>query len=105
MTNTIMQLQHRELMFCLLKAFKMNFRLGFQHGLSLKHISCYCDARFSDCKMNMIRKGLEKGINTVQALEYAQPDISEDSLYHAIKAAEKTVRKRSHKKRGIELSL
>ena len=80
-------------------------RLGFQHGLSLKHISCYCDARFSDCKMNMIRKGLEKGINTVQALEYAQPDISEDSLYHAITAAEKTVRKRSHKKRGIELSL
>lgn len=80
-------------------------RLGFQHGLSLKHISCYCDARFSDHKMNMIRKGFEKGISAAQVLEYAQPDISEDSLYRAIKVAEKTVGKRSHKKRGMELSL
>lgn len=79
-------------------------RLGFQHGLSLKHISCYCDARFSDQKMNMIRKGFEKGISVVQALEYAHPDISEDSLYHAIKAAKKAVRKKSHKEK-IEFSL
>lgn len=80
-------------------------RLGFQHGLSLKHISCYCDARFSNQKMNMIRKGFEKGISIVQAMEYAQPDISEDSLYKAIKVAEKTIRKKSHKKRELEPSL
>lgn len=79
-------------------------RLGFQHGLSLKHISCYCDARFSEQKMNMIRKGFEKGISVAQALEYAHPDISEDSLYHAIKIAKKTVKKKSHKKREMELS-
>lgn len=60
-------------------------RLGFQHGLSLKHISCYCDSRFSVRKMNMIRMGFENGLSIEETLEFAYPDLPEESIYKAIK--------------------
>lgn len=77
-------------------------RLGFQHGLSLKHISCYCDSRFSERKMCMIRMGFENGVSIEETLDFAYPDLPEESIYKAIKKAKQAKRKKC---RNLELSI
>lgn len=64
-------------------------RLGFQHGLGLKHVALYCDSRFTKEKMSLIRSGFEAGVPVSKAIEYAQPDIPVDSIYLAVKKAKR----------------
>lgn len=69
-------------------------RLGAHHGLSYKQLCYYCDARFTPEQMRIIRGGFESGISCEKALEYAQPDVPEESMYKAVQREKRNMRAR-----------